>query len=116
MADISQLITEYSAITGRPAATLSVTEFLEFKKYSEKHTAHVNMAFSNGAPLKEVQRGAAPSTEPVSYTKEEVEDTPRTNKVSEPDCRTESEEMIEEMEEKTKTVSNAFLMMRSISG
>ncbi len=36
METVNSLINEYLSITGRPAATLSVSEFMTFKEYADK--------------------------------------------------------------------------------
>ncbi len=40
MSDIKELIEEYSSLTGRPAATSSISEYIELKRYSESSACH----------------------------------------------------------------------------
>ena len=110
MADITQLITEYSSVTGRPVATLSVAEFLEFKKYAEKTAA---LSIPVDKPVEErVVKKEVLKKDPVIATHE-------TKKVSEEASERAQKKEIEDKakpKEAPKPVSNAFLMMRSIGG
>ena len=47
---VNSLINEYLAITGRPAATLSVSEFMAFKEYASKEALSTTREVSLSVP------------------------------------------------------------------
>lgn len=100
MGDIKQLITEYAAITGRPVATISVSEFLELKSYAEKgnvtpiSTQYAEPVISKPASVPEPEPQVIPMPEPSKEKAVELDDEPK---------KTEK-----------KPISSAFMMMRSI--
>ena len=97
---IQELISEYSALTGRPVATLTIAEYIELKKYATE--AEVNI-----------------STIPNNYATTEKEEKPTTSQIS-----ADEESSIVKIEEMPKSdnpkkkepISSAFMMMRTISG
>lgn len=102
MADIKELLTEYSSLTGRPLATISVSEYLEIKRFSETGMSAPIIAQleRTPAPQGKIAEKINPQIEPVSEPHEikaVKKDTPK------------------EQTEK-KTISSAFMMMRSIGG
>ncbi len=112
MSDTKDIISEYLAITGRPAATLSVSEFLELKKYAQE-TPQIQQTFvsvsqpepepSAKSVIMEMPRKAASKViqEQEKYTEEDYEE-----------CYEEDYDK----EQEDKTISPALMMMRSISG
>lgn len=98
MNSAKELLTEYTAITGRPLATISVSEFLEFKKYSEGMAVPISMQV-------EMSKYSQPVT-----TRE-----PLTQVVPISDKREEKIAKTDTSENKPKK-SSAFAMMKSIGG
>ncbi len=102
MTELKELLTEYASITGRPIATISVTEFLELKSYTEKSNAvpvvmqHTSSAISEPATDKHIEPQVISMPEPVREKAVEPDNTPQ---------KTEK-----------KPISSAFMMMRSIGG
>ena len=100
MGDIKQLITEYAAITGRPVATISVSEFLELKSYAEKGnvtpitTQFEESVVSKSVVTSEPEPQVIPMPEPVKEKTVELDDAPKKSE--------------------KKPISSAFMMMRSI--
>ncbi len=107
MQDIEVLINEYCEVTGRPAAIISVSEYLELKKFCS------SQQITSDITTKETQIETSTicddSSNVVSTSKDDFyNDGFMMHEVQE-------EPEIEEMEEKgNNTVSSAFLMMRSI--
>ena len=53
MSDIRSLLEEYSQITGRPIATITVEEYLSFKKFENKNISVQNINEEYGPKTKE---------------------------------------------------------------
>ncbi len=107
MSDIKALINEYAALTGRPVATLSVNEFLQFKEYADSTVTTVSL---HSNYVKETVKQEQ-STEQVDANAE-IFDFP-TN--SEPE---EIKEIRIEQEEVTRKepIVSPLMLMRSIQG
>ena len=102
MTDIKELLTEYSSLTGRPLATITVSEYLEIKRFSETGMS---------APIiTQLERAPAPQEEIAEKIKPQIEP------VSEPhEIKAVKKDVPREQSEK-KPISSAFMMMRSIGG
>lgn len=102
MTDIKELLTEYSSLTGRPLATISVSEYLEIKRFTETGiSAPIITQFESPKILqKEIVEDAKPHIEPVSEPHE---------------IKAVKKDIPKEQTEK-KPISSAFMMMRSIGG
>ncbi len=119
MNKIEQLINEYASITGRPVATISVSEYLEIKRYSEAATS-VNIVPSDvpvasrpaASRAEAVQEPSVPETHSKPAKEASVTDI-KTHSASEE--KQERAVKLEPVEKKPKK-SSAFAMMRSISG
>ena len=100
MGDIRQLITEYAALTGRPVATISVSEFLELKSYAEKGSVTpISTQFEEPVVPKPIvasvpEPQVIPMPEPAKEKTVELDEAPKKNE--------------------KKPISSAFMMMRSI--
>ena len=106
ISNIEELITEYATITGRPVATLSVSEFLELKQYVEKSGCHYN---SNA------------QQENTEFAQEEKNIEPDevllpVDKVYSAESRNDETDEQDKNSREDKTVSSAFMMMRAIKG
>ncbi len=119
MNKIEQLINEYASITGRPVATISVSEYLEIKRYSETavyaNTVVEDVVTESCTAIHEPENVHEPS-KPVTHPKPVREASVteiRPHPVSEE--KQERAVKLEPVEKKPKK-SSAFDMMRSISG
>lgn len=95
MSNVKQLITEYAELTGRPVATLSVAEYLEFKRYS-------------GGKI--VASGGLEERIFEVAKKDDINIEETVTESSKP------QSVKPATKEKKEPVSSAFMMMRSISG
>ncbi|MBP3783866.1 MAG: hypothetical protein J6I68_11525 [Butyrivibrio sp.] len=102
MNDIKQLLTEYSEVTGRPLATISISEYLEIKRYLDAG-AH--------APIT-----TQLETKEIPQETKTVDIKPQIKPASEPaEIKAVKKDTLSEHTDK-KPISSAFMMMRSIGG
>ena len=78
MSDIKKLINEYASLTGRPVATISISEYIELKKYSEEDRLllPVNKDVSKEAVCEEEsvkEMTYEPETEEIIKTADEID-------------------------------------------
>lgn len=99
MSDIKTLVKEYSEITGRPAATLSVAEFLELKRFAWNDAAQTDER-DNLKFISEQTNGKSRVSDEKNIIERIVAPT----------------EKKKEENKKKEPTSSAFMMMRSVSG
>ncbi len=102
MNDIKQLLTEYSEATGRPIATISVSEYLELKRYLDTalHAPNITQLEIKTEPQETKAIDAKPQNKPALEPAE---------------IKAIKKDVPHEHTDK-KTISSAFMMMRSIGG
>lgn len=106
ISNIKELITEYAAITGRPVATLSVSEFLELKQYVEKSGCHYN-SYDQQENIEFAQKEKNIEPDEVLLPADKGYSTESRNDETDGQDKNKRED---------KTVSSAFMMMRAIKG
>lgn len=81
MSNIDELITEYAAVTGRPVATISVSEYIELKRYSEEDRLlfPVNRDVSKEVVIKESPIKETPYEADTEENKESVDGSNENN-------------------------------------
>lgn len=102
MYSLNELISEYALVTGRPVATISVSEYLEFKKYSEGRAGMPNATL---AETPTAYLGSDPDNQGTNEAS--AYEMPTVEAIVADEPKTQAEK---------KPISSAFMMMRSISG
>ncbi len=120
MSDIRELVSEYCTITNRPAATLSISEFLELKKYAEPSQMAKPLYIENTKQYSSLDK---PVERPVL---DEVKEQPRIEhkeknfipieNTTTADKHEKTVDSAPSAKSKQNNVSPAFLMMKQISG
>ena len=112
---IEKIINEYLNITGRPAATLSVAEFLEIKKYAQK--SQISLSQLNTADRQDKADISLPAKNTADI--HPIHSPHKTEKAKEP-VVTVKKEAYKEPSDKKNTIekknSSALAMLQSVSG
>nr|WP_297765564.1 hypothetical protein [uncultured Butyrivibrio sp.] len=105
METVSTLINEYLSITGRPAATLSVSEFMTFKEYADKELSTPREKLISDVPNAEHKEEIKQSKPDVKASLEKKEEVTKIIKLEKTDNQPE-----------THTENNILSMLKSVPG